>query len=710
MAAIASMSYNVAGETRAAGASTMTTQRRSSFTRGGGSGVKLSARVRSRSSNAAGARRGLAVLSVVTPPPPASSSGDSSKSSSSPSGDVSVNGGTSISDKELASDASAANPLIGITPDRVPMVEAAARGELGDGNFNWEKQWYPVAVIDLLDTTKPHPTQLLGVDIVVWKDGDGKWSVFEDKCPHRLAPLSEGRVEDDGTLLCAYHAWRFDADGKCTDMPQASTREEEERVKANPRSCAFTRPTMEAQGLVWAWGEGGKDAELEARMTPPLLVPEIEGVGKNGEAPGGAYRNHWQVRDMPYGWAAFFENAIDPAHAVVSHHTLVGSRYDDPAGFKCVVERPMTTEAGFRCALDPAVPPFNTIGKYDAETSYDFQPPALLKIDWRHQEARFLTSHYCVPTRPGWCRHFVTTVCQRNMEAGTSVRTHRWFKLNLFTLTSPAWMTHVLGPTFLHQDMVLLHQQEKIIAQGDGQGLADKWKDQVFIPTGADKMTVMFYQWFGRNGPIPWSGTAENAQIPPIERDQSKLFDTWEMHTKYCTHCQGALRNTEILKWIAVAGAGFKAVWATCLLAFAASAAGAAGEELNAVSLFAAVDPSFSSEVFNAFSLAVTAYGLAGFADMFRTYPFSHAEESFIAEGTGKIGLSTDGPSPYIDFLDNMLFGGDKTKGKDCNTGCECSKCSPHFDGIRSTVLAARKKKEAEAAAAKKVSADTPAR
>ena len=124
-----------------------------------------------------------------------------------------------------------------------------------------------------------------------------------------------------------------------------------------------------------------------------------------GAAPGGAFRNHWQVRDMPYGWAAFFENAIDPAHAVVSHHTLVGSRYDDPAGFQCVVERPMTAEAGFRCALDHAVPPFNTIGKYDAETSYDFQPPTLLKIDWRHEEARFLTSHYCVPTKPGWCRH-----------------------------------------------------------------------------------------------------------------------------------------------------------------------------------------------------------------------------------------------------------------------------------------------------------------
>jgi nitrite reductase/ring-hydroxylating ferredoxin subunit len=43
-----------------------------------------------------------------------------------------------------------------------------------------------------------------------------RWRAFEDRCPHRLAPLSEGRVEADGTLLCAYHAWRFDGGGACT--------------------------------------------------------------------------------------------------------------------------------------------------------------------------------------------------------------------------------------------------------------------------------------------------------------------------------------------------------------------------------------------------------------------------------------------------------------------------------------------------------------
>ena len=188
MAAVFVMASNLAAAAAAAAASSATNQqqRRSSFANGGGgsaaSSVKLSARVvRSSSSSTAAraGRKGFTVFSVVTPP----------------ASQTSETGGTSISDQELATDASTSNPLIGITPDRVPMVEAAARGEMGDGKFNWEKQWYPVAVIDLLDESKPHPTQLLGVDVVVWKDGDGKWNVFEDKCPHRLAPLSEGRIE-----------------------------------------------------------------------------------------------------------------------------------------------------------------------------------------------------------------------------------------------------------------------------------------------------------------------------------------------------------------------------------------------------------------------------------------------------------------------------------------------------------------------------------
>ncbi len=57
----------------------------------------------------------------------------------------------------------------------------------------------------------------------------------EDRLPHRghdAAPpcidvpalrCAEGRIESDGTLLCSYHGWRFNGEGKCTSIPQART-------------------------------------------------------------------------------------------------------------------------------------------------------------------------------------------------------------------------------------------------------------------------------------------------------------------------------------------------------------------------------------------------------------------------------------------------------------------------------------------------------
>lgn len=64
--------------------------------------------------------------------------------------------------------------------------------------FDWARQWYPVAFVDDLDPTKPHSIELLGKRLVLWRDADKRWRTFEDKCPHRLAPLS-------GELAPAWH-------------------------------------------------------------------------------------------------------------------------------------------------------------------------------------------------------------------------------------------------------------------------------------------------------------------------------------------------------------------------------------------------------------------------------------------------------------------------------------------------------------------------
>lgn len=59
-----------------------------------------------------------------------------------------------------------------------------------------------------------------GKELVVWNDGQ-QWRCFEDLCPHRKVPLSEGRVEA-GKLECAYHGWKFDSAGKTVSIPQVS--------------------------------------------------------------------------------------------------------------------------------------------------------------------------------------------------------------------------------------------------------------------------------------------------------------------------------------------------------------------------------------------------------------------------------------------------------------------------------------------------------
>lgn len=76
--------------------------------------------------------------------------------------------------------------------------------------------WLPVAGLDELGD-RPLPVRVLGQDLVLWR-GPGGPAAFDDRCPHRGAALSLGRVVD-GHLQCAYHGWCFDGAGACTRIP-----------------------------------------------------------------------------------------------------------------------------------------------------------------------------------------------------------------------------------------------------------------------------------------------------------------------------------------------------------------------------------------------------------------------------------------------------------------------------------------------------------
>ncbi|KAD7478165.1 hypothetical protein E3N88_01301 [Mikania micrantha] len=91
-----------------------------------------------------------------------------------------------------------------------------------DEQFDWFSQWYAVMPVCDLDKRAPCGKKVMGLDVVVWWDkNENAWKVFDDMCPHRLAPLSEGRIDQWGRLQCVYHGWCFSGSGDCKLIPQA---------------------------------------------------------------------------------------------------------------------------------------------------------------------------------------------------------------------------------------------------------------------------------------------------------------------------------------------------------------------------------------------------------------------------------------------------------------------------------------------------------
>lgn len=85
------------------------------------------------------------------------------------------------------------------------------------------------------------PANIYSLFRCIWKDASNTWQAFLDVCPHRLIPLSEGRITDAKELQCAYHGWCFEASGKCTAIPQGGNAN-------NPRTSATVYPCTVKQG------------------------------------------------------------------------------------------------------------------------------------------------------------------------------------------------------------------------------------------------------------------------------------------------------------------------------------------------------------------------------------------------------------------------------------------------------------------------------
>ena len=115
--------------------------------------------------------------------------------------------------------------------------------------------WYFAGLVS--DFREPTRVVVCGEPIVVGMR-DGKPWGLRDICPHRAAPLSEGRVKGD-TVECPYHGWRFGtADGVCRVIPSLVEGQDVDPSRIRVR----TYPVRRTGQIVWVWlGEGEPDRE-----------------------------------------------------------------------------------------------------------------------------------------------------------------------------------------------------------------------------------------------------------------------------------------------------------------------------------------------------------------------------------------------------------------------------------------------------------------
>ena len=82
--------------------------------------------------------------------------------------------------------------------------------------------WYVAAWSDDVGDGQLVPRTVMNEPIVLYRKADGSPAALHDRCPHRFAPLSMGKIVNGDGVQCPYHGLEFDASGACTLNPHGT--------------------------------------------------------------------------------------------------------------------------------------------------------------------------------------------------------------------------------------------------------------------------------------------------------------------------------------------------------------------------------------------------------------------------------------------------------------------------------------------------------
>ncbi|MFM7571452.1 MAG: Rieske 2Fe-2S domain-containing protein [Betaproteobacteria bacterium] len=178
----------------------------------------------------------------------------------------------------------------------------------------FRRYWQPVA----LSRELPHPdcaplrVRVMGEALLAFRDSTGAVGLIDPRCPHRGADLYYGRNED-ASIRCVYHGWRFDRHGRALELPNVPP---ESNYHHTMRIKAW--PVREAGDIVWAY--------LGPPEHEPPVLPQLEFTLLQDS-------HRFTTKKLQQcNWAQSIEGAIDTSHFSFLHMPAPGvpsNRNDD---------------------------------------------------------------------------------------------------------------------------------------------------------------------------------------------------------------------------------------------------------------------------------------------------------------------------------------------------------------------------------------------
>ncbi|MDZ4146222.1 MAG: aromatic ring-hydroxylating dioxygenase subunit alpha [Burkholderiales bacterium] len=285
-----------------------------------------------------------------------------------------------------------------------------------------ETLWHPVAACAEV-AGAPVAARLLERELVLWRAADGAVHAWADRCPHRGARLSMGRVQAD-RLECPYHGWQFAAGGQCVHVPALP------EFVPPAGHCATVFEAVEAHGLVWVRLAPGASAlsafaaEADAHLRKLLCGPY----------------------DVATSAPRIVENFLDMAHFSFVHEGWLGAR-DATAVDAYVVEHTPTGLLATQCkAWQPQSSPQAT-GPAQVEYTYEVTAPYTAVLTKLPDAAAVATAGY---------RESIALFIAPLAPEASRV----WFRLAVADFASPDDKLRAFQHTIFTQDQPVLESQQ----------------------------------------------------------------------------------------------------------------------------------------------------------------------------------------------------------------------------------------------------------